>query len=97
MISSRPTLTYDTGTVAMAREMIFKMERTGFLDVGERVTLTEGVLPSAYYYTLDAERAKSLAMSPNIPLNERLTSNEGIVRSIDENERGFYVTVEIGG
>ena len=81
----------------MAREMIFKMERTGFLDVGERVTLTEGVLPSAYYYTLDAERAKSLAMSPNIPLNERLTSKEGIVRSIDENERGFYVTVEIGG
>ena len=79
----------------MGREMVFKMERTGFLDVGEKVTLTEGVLPSAYYYTLDAARARSLAMSPNIPLTERLTSNEGVVKSIDENERGSYVTVEI--
>ena len=77
------------------REMVFKMERTGFLDVGEKVTLTEGQLPSAYYYTLDAARARSLAMSPNIPFNERLTSLEGVVKSIDENERGYYVTVEI--
>ena len=77
------------------REMVFKMERTGFLDVGERVTLVEGELPSAYYYTLDAPRARSLAMSPNIPLTSRLRSREGVVRTIDENDRGFYVTVEI--
>ena len=77
------------------REMVFKMERTGFLDVGEKVTLTEGQLPSAVYYTLDAERAKSLAMSPNVPFTEKLTSLEGVVKSIDENERGYYVTVEI--
>ena len=77
------------------REMVFKMERTGFLDVGERVTLTEGQLPSAFYYTLDAARAKSLAISPNVPFSERLTTLEGVVKSIDENERGYYVTVEI--
>ncbi|MCR5674841.1 MAG: hypothetical protein K6G16_03950 [Lachnospiraceae bacterium] len=79
----------------MTRQMIFKMERTGLLDEGEHVTLTEGVLPSSYYYTLDAARARSLAMSPNVPFTERLRSGEGIVRSIEENERGFYVTVEI--
>ncbi len=81
----------------MAREMIFKMERTGLLTEGEQVTLTEGVLPSAYYYTVDSVREKSLAMSPNIPLTERLTVLEGVVKSIEENERGYYVTVEMKG
>jgi hypothetical protein len=30
----------------MAREMTFKMERPGLLHEGDRVTVTEGVLPS---------------------------------------------------
>ena len=81
----------------MAREMIFKMERTGLLTEGEQVTLTEGVLPSAYYYTVDSVREKSLAMSPNIPFTERLTVLEGVVKTIEENERGYYVTVEMKG
>ena len=81
----------------MAREMVFKMERTGLLTEGEQVTLTEGVLPSAYYYTVDSVREKSLAMSPNIPFTERLTVLEGVVKTIEENERGYYVTVEMKG
>lgn len=71
------------------REMEFKMERHGLLQEGQAVTVTEGVLPSNYYYTIDP----SLAMSGNYPFREQLKVKEGIVKSIIENERGFYVTV----
>jgi len=71
------------------REMEFKMERPGLLETGQKVSITEGVLPSSYYYTIDP----SLAMSGNIPFRERLKSREGTVVSVVENERGFYVTV----
>ncbi|MBE5882123.1 MAG: hypothetical protein E7289_07460 [Lachnospiraceae bacterium] len=69
--------------------MEFKMERPGLLETGQKVSITEGVLPSSYYYTIDP----SLAMSGNIPFRERLKSREGTVVSVVENERGFYVTV----
>ena len=57
---------------------------------GDIVTVTEGVLPSNYYYTIDP----SLAMSGNVPFRERLMARSGKVLSVVENERGFYVTVE---
>ena len=69
--------------------MEFKMERQGLLKEEDQVTVTEGLLPSNYYYTIDP----SLAMSGNIPFRERLKSREGKVLKIIENERGFYVTV----
>lgn len=72
------------------RIMEFKMERQGLLEVGEKVTVTEGLLPSNYYYTIDP----SLAMSGNFPFRERLLAREGVVTDIKENDRGFYVTVE---
>lgn len=65
------------------------MEREGLLQVGDKVTVTEGVLPSSYYYTIDP----SLAMSGNIPFRERLMAKEGTVVDIQENDRGYYVTV----
>lgn len=71
------------------REMEFKMEREGLLAEGDRVTVSEGVLPSNYYYTIDP----SLAMSGNFPFPERLFAREGVVTAIRELERGFYVTV----
>ena len=71
------------------REMEFKMERPGLLKKGDRVTVTEGVLPSNYYYTIDP----SLAMSGNFPFRERLLAREGDVTEIVQNKRGFYVTV----
>ena len=70
--------------------MEFKMERPGLLKEGDHVTVTEGVLPSNYYYTIDP----SLAMSGNYPFRERMLAREGVVVSVVENPRGFYVTVE---
>ena len=75
------------------REMEFKMERSGLLAVGQKVSVTEGVLPSSYYYTIDP----SLAMSGNIAFRERLKSREGTVVDIAEKPRGFYVTVNFPG
>ena len=69
------------------------MERPGLLKEGDHVTVTEGVLPSNYYYTIDP----SLAMSGNYPFRERLLAREGDVTSVVENPRGFYVTVAIFG
>ncbi len=72
------------------RRMEFKMERPGLLETGQDITVTEGLLPSNYYYTIDP----SLAMSGNIPFRYRLKSRSGKVVDIVENARGFYVTVE---
>ena len=72
------------------RRIEFEMERPGLLEAGQKITVTEGVLPSNYYYTIDP----SLAMSPNIPFRYRLKSKEGVVADIVENSRGFYVTAE---
>ena len=72
------------------RRVEFKMERPGLVEKGQKVTVTEGLLPSNYYYPIDP----SLAMSPNIPFRNRLKSREGVVADVVENPRGFYVTVE---
>ena len=72
------------------RSMEFKMERPGLLEAGQKITVTEGVLPSNYYYTIDP----SLAMSANIPFRNRLKSREGVVTEVKENARGFYVTAQ---
>ena len=72
------------------RQMEFKMERHGLLNTGDKVTVTEGVLPTSWYYTIDP----SLAMSGNYELRERLKTREGIVSNIEEKPRGYYVTVD---
>ena len=66
------------------------MERPGLLEAGQNVTVTEGVLPTSYYYTIDP----SLAMSGNFELRQRLKGREGIVKNVEERPAGFYVTVE---
>ena len=66
------------------------MERPGLLNVGDHITVTEGVLPSNYYYTIDP----SLAMSGNFPFRERMLAREGVVLDVIQNDRGFYVTAE---
>ncbi len=72
------------------REMEFKIERPGLLKEGDQVTVTEGLLPSNYYYIIDP----SLAMSGNVPFRERMLARKGVVTRVVENERGFYVTAQ---
>ena len=72
------------------RYMEFKMERTGLLQVGEVLDVSEGKLPNSYYYTL----GKAYAMSANYTFSERLKSTEGKVIDIKETTKGFFVTVE---
>lgn len=72
------------------RTMEFKMERPGLVEVGDEVTVTEGVLPSAYYYTI----VPAVAMSGNVQFRERLKTDHGIVERIEENDKGFYVIVK---
>lgn len=72
------------------RRMEFKMERLGLLEVGDVLPVTEGKLPSAYYYTL----GKAYAMSANYPFQERLKSTEGKVVEVEETPKGYFVTVE---
>lgn len=72
------------------RQMEFKMERMGLLKVGDILPVTEGKLPTSYYYTL----GQAFAMSGNYKFNERLSSKEGKVVSVKETPKGYFVTVE---
>ncbi|MBO5247525.1 MAG: hypothetical protein J6B28_09730 [Eubacterium sp.] len=72
------------------REIEFKMERTGLLNEGDVLKITEGKLPNSYYYTL----GDAFAMSANFAYHERLVSTEGVVKEIKETPKGFFVTVE---
>lgn len=68
----------------------FKMERKGLLNIGDVLPVTEGKLPSSYYYTL----GKAYAMSANFAVGERIKSREGTVVDVKETPKGYFVTVE---
>ncbi len=72
------------------RLMEFKMEREGLVTEGQEVEISEGKLPSSYYYTLEP----AVAMSANYQFRERLKTDKGIVKEIKETDRGFFVVVE---
>jgi hypothetical protein len=66
------------------------MERPGLTQVGERLSVTEGRLPTSYYYTIEP----AIAMSGNYVVSERLQSREGVVVDVKETEKGYFVTME---
>lgn len=66
------------------------MERPGLCKPGDVLPITEGKLPTSYYYTL----GKAYAMSANFLASERLVSKEGTVIRVEETEKGYFVTVE---
>ena len=72
------------------RQIEFKSERTGLLQVGDVLPVTESRLPNSWYYTL----GKAYAMSGNYTFRERLKSREGTVVEIKETPKGYYVIVE---
>ena len=77
----------------MVREMEFRMERAGLIQVGDKVQLKEDASSTMagimYYYTI----RDAIAMSNNT--KKRLGSLEGTVRAIDAKEGYWTVTVDI--
>ena len=72
------------------REIVIKMERPGLVSVGQEVEVSESVTPFNVNYMIEP----AVAMSGLFKLNDRLKADHGIVKHIEENERGYYVTVE---
>ena len=72
------------------REIVFKMERPGLVTEGQTVEVSESVTPINVNYMIEP----AVAMSGLFSFHERLKSRQGIVRTIVQNERGYYVTVE---
>mgnify|MGYP007051554852 CR=1 FL=1 len=70
--------------------MEFKMERPGLTKAGDHLKVTEGKLPTSYYYTIE----HAIAMSGNYAVGERLKSREGDVIDVKETEKGYFVTME---
>ena len=72
------------------REVVFKMERPGLVEVGQTVDVSESVTPINVNYMIEP----AVAMSGLFKFNERLKSRQGVVKTIIQNDRGYYVTVE---
>lgn len=72
------------------RRMDFKMEREGLVKPGDTITVTEGVLPSSWYYTIEP----AVAMSANFTNRERLSVREGTVVEVITDESGYTVVAE---
>ncbi|MBE6002455.1 MAG: hypothetical protein E7239_13995 [Sarcina sp.] len=68
--------------------MEFKMERPNLVKPGDEVTVTEGVLPYSWYYTIEP----AVAMSGNFTARERLRTRQGRVVKVREDESGYTVT-----
>ena len=77
----------------MAREIVFKMERPGLVEEGQEVEVSESVTPFNVNYMIEP----AVAMSGLFKLNNRLKTvngmTKGVVKKIEENDRGFYITV----
>ena len=72
------------------RRMEFKMERPGLTKVGDHLKITEGKLPTSYYYTIE----HAIARSGNYVVSERLKSRECDVVDVRETEKDYFVTME---
>lgn len=72
------------------RRMEFKMERPDLVKPGDAVTVSEGVLPSSWYYTIEP----AIAMSANYTNRERLTVRDGTVVEVRTDESGYTVVAE---
>ena len=70
------------------RDELFHMERD-VLNIGDKVSITEGQLPFSYYYTI----TPALAMSKNYKSSERIRSTEGEVISKERKGSTYEIYV----
>ena len=76
----------------MMRQERFKMERPGLVEEGQEVVISERS-PSTGRYTYLVE--PSIAMSGIYRTTERIHDRKGVIKKIEETDRGFYLIVEI--
>lgn len=72
------------------REVKFKMERQGLVNINDEVTIIERPGTINYSYIIEP----AVAMSGCFPISERIKSRTGVVKDIQNTDRGFYVIVE---
>ena len=72
------------------RTETFKMERPNLVKAGDQVKIIERPGTSSYSYIIDP----AVAMSGCYKARERIKSQYGIVKEVQENDQGFYVIVE---
>ena len=72
------------------RTMEFTMSRPGLVEPGQEVEITEGKLPSSFYYTIEP----AVAMSGCYKNADRIKAKEGIVTNIEHTPQGYYITAE---
>ncbi|MBQ6549922.1 MAG: hypothetical protein IJL78_00755 [Lachnospiraceae bacterium] len=71
------------------RKEVFTMERD-IAEVGDRLEITEGRLPRAYYYTAEP----AVAMSGNFAPQDRITSTSGVIVDKVRHGSSFLITLE---
>lgn len=72
------------------RLMEFTIENKEAFEIGQEMSITEGVLPSSYYYILE----HMLGMSANYRSYERLKARKGIVKEIKSTDKFDIVVLE---
>ena len=72
------------------RTIEFKMERSGLVQTGQNIEITEHEAPSGSCYIIEP----AVAMSGCYKGRERLKSRQGTIKEIKQNDRGYYVIVE---
>ena len=68
---------------------VLKMKRPGLVEVEQTVEVREWVTPFNVNYMMDP----AVAMWGFFKLNARIPADHGVVKAIEENDRGYYVTV----
>ena len=75
------------------KEMEFKLERKELLDEvkpGVQFPIREYKITNSYYYVMGA----SYAMSGNYSVLDRLTSEYGTVKEVNNTPKGYFVTMQ---
>lgn len=71
------------------REEIFKMEREGLVKEGDTVEILERSSSVNYHYIIEP----AVAMSGCYYETDRIKSKTGVIKEIQQNDRGYYVVV----
>lgn len=73
------------------RQDRFKMEREGLVEEGQEVEISErSAVTGQYTYLVEP----SIAMSGIYRTGNRIKSRKGIIKKIEQTEKGFYLIVE---